>query len=122
MQDVLVLEDSQLILNIIIEDIKAIPEVSYAVLSNGDYFQEYLAANGPAKLNFLDDIIPYNDKESGSHFIKHSTQILEQNPNVKVFYIGTKPENEIYEYCNQHNISMIEKLGIQDIIKREFHK
>ncbi|MEA3513970.1 MAG: hypothetical protein U9R34_00675 [Nanoarchaeota archaeon] len=122
MQDVLVLEDNSLILDIIIKDIKAIPEISYAVLSNGDYFQEYLAANGPAKLNFLDDRVPYDYKGFDNHFIKHSTQIFEQNPNVKVFYIGNKPENEVHEYCNHHNISMIEKLEIQDIIKREFHK
>ena len=121
MQDVLVLEDNSMFLSMITDDIKAIPEISYAVLSNGDYFQEYLAARGPAKLNFLDDKIPYNDKGFGLHFIKHSTQILEQNPNVKIFYIGNNPQNEVYEYCNQHNISMIEKLGIEQVIKREFH-
>ena len=121
MLDVLVLEDNSLILNIIIDDIKAIPEVSYVAFSNGDYFQQYLAANGPAKLNFLDDKIPYNNKGFGLHFIEHSTQILEQNPNVKIFYMGNNPQNDVYEYCNQHNISMIEKIGIEDVIKKELH-
>ncbi len=117
MEDILLLED-----NIGYQDMmrRQIPEgLTHRFVSDGQEFEKYLADGGQAKLYFLDDEVPCASGSVDFHFIKHCRLLLEQRPDAKVFYHGSVPGRKEYAYCKEHNIPLIDRRDIGDIIRRE---
>ena len=120
MEDILLLEDYKIYQDMMVGQI---PEgLTHRLVSNGHEFEKYLADGGQARLYFLDDEVQDASGTDGFHFIKHCSHLLKQRPEAKVFYHGSIPLREEFAYCEKHNIQLINRSRIGDIIRQELAK
>jgi len=116
-EDLLLLEDNWLYGENMVDQI---PDgLIHKLVKDGKEFEEYLAKGGRARLYFLDDKVPDASGDLDYHFVKHCTQLLEQNPDAKIFYHGSFPGSKESTYCNEHNIPRVNRKNIRDVILKE---
>ena len=120
MEDIFILEDNTIDRRRMEGQIPE--ELTYVLAKDGREFEDYLANDGRARLYFLDDMVPDSSGNAGFHFIKHCTHLTELRPDAKVFYTGSVPGSREEAYCGEHDIQIVQKSEISDIIRGEFEK
>ncbi len=116
--DMLILEDDEEMI-CFIERLYLPQGTDCDFVKSREQFKDWLDQGNQAKLYLLDNQVPLNEENNEPYpfFDPNYDTLVKKHPKAKVFYTGSSRPYELFEFCEERNIGIIDYNEIPRLVE-----